>query len=339
MSAFSNMYRLDIPFFMAGILGSLVSITAICGVVRPGESLAIGFIGAAIAISGWQLLNKIKIDDPVGAISTHAGGSIWGMVAVGLFVEKDSLERTFSKTYGAFKGGHVKILGVQVLACVSITAWTIATVFIQLYIIDKSVGLRFPLEEEILGADVCEHGIDQSDIITEAQVYPVPTARNRIHPDPKKCNESNNGGLVDNGSLCEEGNHTPNGLSRSDGRSARAWASVYPAEQREQTEYSKPIPNLNGKACSSKEEAPTHRENFAVEKTTDNNKLYSSSKPRASSSNAHTGLPSTNGDRVTVSRSSANNRKRAPVMITITPADENREMRLSFSDLHRWNTN
>lgn len=61
---------------MAGVIGSLVSITAICGVVRPGESLAIGFIGSAIAIVGWQLLNKIHIDDPVGAISTHAGGSI-----------------------------------------------------------------------------------------------------------------------------------------------------------------------------------------------------------------------------------------------------------------------
>ena len=76
---------------MAGVLGSLVSITAICGVVRPAESLAIGFIGAAITIFGWQLLNRLKIDDPVGAVSTHAGGSVWAMIAVGLFVEKEIL--------------------------------------------------------------------------------------------------------------------------------------------------------------------------------------------------------------------------------------------------------
>ena len=165
---------------MAGILGSLVSITAICGVVRPGESLAIGFIGSAIAIFGWQVLNKFHIDDPVGAVSTHAGGSIWGMIAVGLFVEKDSLQTPFSSTYGAFKGGHVRILGVQLLACVAITAWTLVTVTIQLVIIDKSVGLRLSLKEEILGADVCEHGIDQSQINAECHLKPVPALQNKV---------------------------------------------------------------------------------------------------------------------------------------------------------------
>lgn len=102
---------------MSGILGSLVSITAICGVVRPGESIIIGFIGAIVATGGWQLLERFEIDDPVGAVSIHAGGSIWGMIAVGMFVEPDNLEKTFSHTYGAFKGGNIRILGVQVRTC------------------------------------------------------------------------------------------------------------------------------------------------------------------------------------------------------------------------------
>ncbi|XP_068752861.1 putative ammonium transporter 2 [Montipora capricornis] len=175
--------RLDIPFFMAGILGSLVSITAICGVVRPGESIAIGFVGSAITIFGWQLLNKLQIDDPVGAISTHAGGSVWAMISVGLFVEKDSLPQPFSSSYGAFKGGHVKILGVQLLACVSIIVWTILIVFIQLYVIDKCVGLRLAMEEEIIGADACEHGIEpaKSDI-NSCLVTALPLSPNCVFP-------------------------------------------------------------------------------------------------------------------------------------------------------------
>ncbi|XP_032239298.2 putative ammonium transporter 3 [Nematostella vectensis] len=153
--------KLDIPLFMSGILGSLVSITAICGVVRPGESLLIGFIGAAIAICGWRLLERYCIDDPVGAIPIHAGGSIWGMIAVGMFVEIDRLENTFSNTYGAFKGGHVKILGIQLLACVVISAWTVVTVALQFKVIDLVFGLRLTLREELLGADAHEHGITQ----------------------------------------------------------------------------------------------------------------------------------------------------------------------------------
>lgn len=100
--------RVDIPTLMSGILGSLVSITAICAVVRPGESIFIGFVGSVIAICGWILIEKLKIDDPVGAISTHAGGAIWGMLAVGLFVEKDPLEG-FSSDYGVLKGGSSKV--------------------------------------------------------------------------------------------------------------------------------------------------------------------------------------------------------------------------------------
>lgn len=60
--------RVDVPTLMSGILGSLVSITAICAVARPGESIFIGFIGSMISVLGWLLLEKLKIDDPVGAI-------------------------------------------------------------------------------------------------------------------------------------------------------------------------------------------------------------------------------------------------------------------------------
>lgn len=153
--------RVDVPTLMTGILGSLVSITAICAVARPGESIFIGLIGSVIAVLGWLLLEKLKIDDPVGAISTHAGASLWGMLAVAFFVEQDRLE-DFSETYGVFKGGHIRLLGVQLLACLTIGLWSAVISFLQFYIIGKFIHFRFSEYEERLGADFCEHAVNHS---------------------------------------------------------------------------------------------------------------------------------------------------------------------------------
>lgn len=83
------------------------------------------------------------------------------MLVVGFFVEKDIFENIFFLIYGVFKGGYVKIFGVQFLVCVFIIVWIVIIVFMQFYIIEKFVGLRFLFEEEIFGVDVCEYGIDQ----------------------------------------------------------------------------------------------------------------------------------------------------------------------------------
>ncbi|KAL9969958.1 hypothetical protein ACROYT_G022251 [Oculina patagonica] len=312
--------RLDIPYFMVGVLGSLVSITAICGVVRPGESLAIGFIGSAISIIGWQLLNRIEIDDPVGAVSTHAGGSIWGMIAVGLFVEKDTLENTFSDTYGAFKGGHVKILGVQLLACVSITAWTIITVFIQLYLIDKSVGLRFPLEEEVLGADACEHGIDQSQAKTESRVRPVPRSQNRVFPT--------SGGKTEGTTLND------NNRRMAQGENTNGDAELQDCEQTDSESISDNV-SQDRQITSTNKRQPSLQE--ANENVFSNN-ISSSAKTKFKwdkvlPSKRKSGFLSGNEGKK-VPRGSTLPKMKVPVIITLTPADDAREIRLSFSDLN-----
>ena len=301
---------------MAGILGSLVSITAICGVVRPGESLAIGFIGSAIATFGWQVLNKFHIDDPVGAVSTHAGGSIWGMIAVGLFVEKDSLQTPFSSTYGAFKGGHVRILGVQLLACVAITAWTLVTVTIQLVIIDKSVGLRLSLKEEILGADVCEHGIDQSQINAECHLKPVPALQNKVVQgqtgerqesaeigfNDNNASQINDTELVDYQESYDE--------IASDGVLQRN--ADIPGIMQSTQDGCKPDDNGDISTDSSRT-----RWRRALESTTEINTFHSMGseeqrKPRSSFSPF---------------------RRKTPVIITLTPANDDRAYRLSVGDL------
>ena len=124
--------------------------------MSPWESLLIGFIGGAIGCFGEIFLERMCIDDPVHCITTHGITGLWGVVVVGLFVEKNPL---MSKNYGVFKGGSWKVLGVQVLTAVSIVLWTSLTTFVELYAIDKSIGLRVSREKELDGADKWEHGI------------------------------------------------------------------------------------------------------------------------------------------------------------------------------------
>ena len=124
--------------------------------MSPWESLLIGFIGGAIGCFGEIFLERMRIDDPVHCITTHGIAGLWGMIVVGLFVEKNPL---MSKHYGIFKGGSWKVLGVQVLTAVSIVLRTSLTTFVELYAIDKSIGLRVSREKELDGADKWEHGI------------------------------------------------------------------------------------------------------------------------------------------------------------------------------------
>ncbi|XP_020902017.1 putative ammonium transporter 3 [Exaiptasia diaphana] len=151
--------KLDIPVFITGILGGLVSITAICSIARPWEALVISLIGALISCAGCQILRKLKIDDPVGCVPVHAFAGIWGLVAVSLFAEEDKLEMKFSHHSGIFKGGPVSFLGVQLLAVVSISAWTITITLLELMFVNRILPLRVSPEDEAVGADRIEHGI------------------------------------------------------------------------------------------------------------------------------------------------------------------------------------
>lgn len=152
--------QINIPIFVTGILSGLVGITAICTLARPWEGLLIGAIGALLACPCCALLDRLKIDDPVGCVPTHAVAGIWGLVAVAFFAEKDILQADFMGEFGIFKGGSWRFLGVQLLVAVSISAWSALTTYLELLLVDKVVGLRMSLEDELLGADHIEHGIE-----------------------------------------------------------------------------------------------------------------------------------------------------------------------------------
>ena len=93
---------LDVPTFVTGIRGGLVAVTGICALAKPWEGLVIGFFGGLFACLLSDLMIKLKIDDPVNCVATHAGSAVWGMIAVALFVEPEK-DEGFAHETGLFK--------------------------------------------------------------------------------------------------------------------------------------------------------------------------------------------------------------------------------------------
>jgi Amt family ammonium transporter len=146
----------DLSIALNGCLAGLVGITAPCAVVDLGSSLAIGAVAGVLVVYGVEWLNKLHIDDPVGAIPVHFLCGIWGTVAVGLFGQQ-ALGATSD---GLFYGGGFGALGTQCLGIVSILGFTAVVMFILFKAIDAVVGLRVPLETELRGLDHDEHGME-----------------------------------------------------------------------------------------------------------------------------------------------------------------------------------
>ncbi|XP_022103038.1 putative ammonium transporter 2 isoform X2 [Acanthaster planci] len=160
LSYLAKRRKFDVTFLINGVLGSLVSITAMCALAHPWEGYVIGVVGALIACSGCFLTERLKIDDPVSVVPVHALGAIWSLLSVGIFGRQDKLAPQLIRNSGLLAGGGFHLLGIQALAIVSIGSWTAVTSFVLLKLIDVTLGLRVPLHEEILGADLVEHSIN-----------------------------------------------------------------------------------------------------------------------------------------------------------------------------------
>jgi Amt family ammonium transporter len=148
----------DLAMIGNGVLGGLVAITGPVGAVDPLPAVLIGAVGGVIVVFSVFFFDKIKIDDPVGAISVHGVCGAWGVLSIGLFAKYDDafLGR---EDAGLFYGGGVEQLAVQALMVVIIAAWVAATSAALFFILKKTIGLRVSREEEIAGLDVLEHGL------------------------------------------------------------------------------------------------------------------------------------------------------------------------------------
>lgn len=138
----------DVTMALNGALAGLVSITANCDRVTQGESVVIGLIGGVLVVLGIMLLDRLKIDDPVGAWPVHGLCGVWGGLATGIFGNlPDGIE-----SQGAF-------FLVQLKATVIICAWAFATMFLLFGLLKGMGVLRVSENEEQKGLDISEHGM------------------------------------------------------------------------------------------------------------------------------------------------------------------------------------
>lgn len=148
----------DVAMIGNGALAGLVSITGPCGAVTAVWATVIGIIGGVIVVFSVLFFDKIRIDDPVGAVSVHGVCGAWGVLSIGIFAKFDDafLGR---EDAGLIYGGGLDQLGIQALMLLIIGVWVTVTTGALFAILKATIGLRVSEEEEIEGLDVIEHGL------------------------------------------------------------------------------------------------------------------------------------------------------------------------------------
>jgi Amt family ammonium transporter len=132
----------EIGMTLNGGLAGLVAITAGCATLTPLSSLVIGAIAGILVVFAVLFFDRIRIDDPVGAISVHAVNGAWGTLAAGIF---------------HIDGFSMHMVLVQLLGIAACFIWVFPTMFVMFKIIAKTIGLRVSAEEELEGLDISEH--------------------------------------------------------------------------------------------------------------------------------------------------------------------------------------
>jgi len=146
----------DIGMTINGALAGLVGITASCAFVSMGSALIIGTLAGMLIVWGVLFLDKVKWDDPVGAIAVHGMGGIFGTLAVGLFAQDKIMPGTTGD--GLFFGGGFDLLLSQ-LAGIAAVGAAVFTVSLLVWLgIKATIGVRVSEEEELEGLDIGEHG-------------------------------------------------------------------------------------------------------------------------------------------------------------------------------------
>ena len=144
-----NYGKIDITMVINGILAGLVAITAGCNVVGPVSAIIIGLFAGVLVDVAVIFIDRLKIDDPVGAIAVHGINGLFGTIAVGLFASDG----------GLFFGGGSSQLITQIIGVLSIAVFSFIFTFIIMTILKKTVGIRITREEEIAGIDSVSFGI------------------------------------------------------------------------------------------------------------------------------------------------------------------------------------
>ena len=132
--------------FMNGVLGGLVGITAGADQMSPMDAVLIGLIAGVIIVLGVALIDRLKLDDPVGAVAVHLICGIWGTLAVGIFGELAGLDQVL-----------IQLAGIGIIGAFSAISATIIILIVKAI---TGGSIRVSKEEELKGLDLAEHGMD-----------------------------------------------------------------------------------------------------------------------------------------------------------------------------------
>jgi len=149
----------DVGMAGNGALAGLVGITAGCAFVENWAAVVIGGFAGLVVVFSVLFFDRVKIDDPVGAISVHGVCGALGTLAVGLFASPRLVEAAGVGSEGLVYGGGFAQLGVQALGVVAVGAWALGASALVFGAIKATIGLRVSAEEEIEGLDIGEHGM------------------------------------------------------------------------------------------------------------------------------------------------------------------------------------
>lgn len=146
----------DLGMTLNGCLAGLVAITAPCAFVSVGSSLVIGLIAGILVVLAVMMFDRLRLDDPVGALSVHLVNGVFGTLCVGLFA-KDKIAGVATGN-GLFYGGGLTLLKSQLAAVVSVGAFVLVISIVTWSVLKAVIGIRVSREEEIRGLDIGEHG-------------------------------------------------------------------------------------------------------------------------------------------------------------------------------------
>ena len=155
----------DVSFTVNGFLAGLVAITCPCYWVSPTGAIVLGGIAGVLVVLGVELLEYLRIDDPIGAVPVHGMCGIWGTLSLGLFAcGKYGATGPFAADNsaplaGLFYGGGTTVLVAQLIGSVIVTVATFGTAYIVMRVVNAMGLLRVSAEGEKYGLDLHEHGI------------------------------------------------------------------------------------------------------------------------------------------------------------------------------------
>lgn len=155
----------DVSMTLNGVLAGLVAITAGCDAVSPASSLIIGLIGGVVVAMSVEFIDqKLKIDDPCGAISVHGVCGALGTILTGVFAME-----------GGLITGSTELLTTQIIGVATVACYVAVCMFVIFKVLDCTMGLRIDAEGEVSGLDMVEHGLASSyaDFMPTAETLPA----------------------------------------------------------------------------------------------------------------------------------------------------------------------